>query len=480
MDRKILRNYIYNALYQLIRIILPFILVPYTLSHIGTRTLGIYDYAGSIMNWFILFGVLGINTYGNREIAKVRNDKGSLQTAFWEIFAMQVCNVLIAMALFYVWIALFVHENVFYYQLTGLTMIASALDISWFFFGVEDFKKASIRNILVKCLGVALIFLMVKSPSDLWIYILINVGSELFGQAVLFLQLRQYVGFEKISLKNAYRHHFKATFQLFIPTIAISVYTMLDTTMVGALYSEEHVTLYKTSMNIIKMFLSLITAIGTVTMPRVTNVFYNDNDGEAKAEHLINSTMKFVNMLSWPMCFGMMAIATNFIAWYTPEYPIIANLVRLGCPIIILISMSNVTGIQYMVPTGMFNQYTISIVSGSVINFICNMIMIPRHGATGAIVGSIVAEATVTCVQLVLVYRKSHLNFRQKSYALYISGSLLMYVIVNRLNYVLEVSATMTLLQVLVGMVVYLAWLLIFREPVLVAVLGKVRDRRHA
>ena len=448
MDRKILRNYIYNALYQLIRIILPFILVPYTLSHIGTRTLGIYDYAGSIMNWFILFGVLGINTYGNREIAKVRNDKGSLQTAFWEIFAMQVCNVLIAMALFYVWIALFVHENVFYYQLTGLTMIASALDISWFFFGVEDFKKASIRNILVKCLGVALIFLMVKSPSDLWIYILINVGSELFGQAVLFLQLRQYVGFEKISLKNAYRHHFKATFQLFIPTIAISVYTMLDTTMVGALYSEEHVTLYKTSMNIIKMFLSLITAIGTVTMPRVTNVFYNDSDGEAKAEHLINSTMKFVNMLSWPMCFGMMAIAT--------------------------------TGIQYMVPTGMFNQYTISIVSGSVINFICNMIMIPRHGATGAIVGSIVAEATVTCVQLVLVYRKSHLNFRQKSYALYISGSLLMYVIVNRLNYVLEVSATMTLLQVLVGMVVYLAWLLIFREPVLMAVLGKVRDRRHA
>ena len=142
--------------------------------------------------------------------------------------------------------------------------------------------------------------------------------------------------------------------------------------------------------------------------------------------------------------------------------------------------MSNVTGIQYMVPTGMFNQYTISIVSGSVINFICNMIMIPRHGATGALVGSIVAEATVTCVQLVLVYRKSHLNFRQKSYALYISGSLLMYVIVNRLNYVLEVSATMTLLQVLVGMVVYLAWLLIFREPVLMAVLGKVRDRRHA
>lgn len=480
MDRKILRNYIYNALYQLIRIILPFILVPYTLSHIGTRTLGIYDYAGSIMNWFILFGVLGINTYGNREIARVRNDHEQLQTAFWEIFTMQVCNVLAAMVLFYIWIALFVHQNVFFYQLTGLTMIASALDITWFYFGIEDFKKASIRNILVKCVGVALIFLLVKSPADLGIYILINVGSELLGQAILFLQLHQYISFTKISFKDAYRHHFKATFQLFIPTIAISVYTMLDTTMVGALYSEEHVTLYKTSMNIIKMFLSLITAIGTVTMPRVTNVFYNDTDGEAKAEHLINSTMKFVNLLAWPMCFGMMAIATNFIAWYTPEYPIIANLVRLGCPIIILISMSNVTGIQYMVPTGMFNQYTLSIVSGSVINFICNMIMIPRHGAVGAIVGSIVAEATVTIVQLILVYRKSHLNFRQKSYAVYISGSLLMFAIVDGLNRVLSVSAMMTLVQVIVGMAVYLAWLLVFREPVLMAVLGKVQEHRHA
>lgn len=480
MDRKILRNYIYNALYQLVRIILPFVIVPYTLSHIGTETLGIYDFAGAIMNWFILFGVLGVNTYGNRQIAKVRDDRQALSRTFFEILKMQICNVFIGMVLFYLYILVFVHTNTFYYALTGLTMIASALDITWFFFGVEDFKKASMRNIFVKILGVISIFLLVHTPQDLWIYILINVGAELVGQGIMFAQLKQYIHPVPVRLAEAYRHHFRATFQLFIPTIAISVYTMLDTTMVGVLYSGEAVTLYKISMNIVKMFLSLITAIGTVTLPRVTNVFYNDAKGEEKAQELVNTVMKFVNLLAWPMCFGMMAIAVNFIAWYTPENPMIATLVTAGCPIIIFISMSTVTGIQYMVPTGMFNQYTASVVAGSVVNFICNIVLIPRLGALGAIVGSLIAEATVTGLQLFLIRKKIHIDFRQKSYAIYIGGSLLMYGIVRFLNLNMPAKAWASLLQVLVGMLFYFGWLRICREPFAAAVLQKMRSRLHA
>ena len=480
MDRKILRNYIYNALYQLIRIILPFVVVPYTLSHIGTKTLGIYDFAGSIMNWFILFGVLGVNTYGNRQIAKVRDEPQALSRTFSEIFQMQLCNVLVGMALFYLYIFWFVHTHTFYYVLTGMTMIASALDITWFFFGVEDFKKASMRNIFVKILGVAMIFLLVHTPQDLWIYILINVGAELVGQGIMFIQLRQYIRFVPVHLGDAYRHHFRAAFQLFIPTIAISVYTMLDTTMVGVLYSSEAVTLYKISMNIVKMFLSLITAIGTVTLPRVTNVFYNDEKGEEKAQELVNTGMKFVHLLAWPMCFGMMAIATRFIAWYTPENPIIARLVITGCPIMILISMSTVTGIQYMVPTGMFNQYTVSVVVGSIVNFICNFFLIPHFGALGAIIGSLIAEAAVTGLQLLLIHHRVRIDFKQKSYAIYVSGSILMYGIVRMLSLSMPAKAWASLIQVVIGMIVYFCWLRIFHESFTDALLHKIRSRRYA
>ncbi|MDD6365914.1 MAG: oligosaccharide flippase family protein, partial [Stecheria intestinalis] len=302
MDRKLIRNYLYNALYQIVKIILPMILVPYTAAHIGETMLGIYQYAGSIMNWFILFGILGINTYGNRQIAKVRNSREELNRTFFEIFYMQLLDMVVAMAAFYLFIHFFVTENRFYYELTGLTMIASMLDITWFFYGVEDFKKASIRNIVVKCLGVFLIMTLCKKPEDLWLYILINVGAELIGQAIMFLQLHQYITFEKVSLREAYRHHFRATFQLFVPTIAISVYTMLDTTMLGAMYGNvDHVTYYNTSMNIVKMFLTFITSIGSVVLPRVTNVYYNDSDGADKAQRLISVTMKIACMLAFPM-----------------------------------------------------------------------------------------------------------------------------------------------------------------------------------
>ena len=477
MDRKVFKNYFYNILYQLVKIVLPFILVRYTSVHIGKDALGIYNYAGSIMNWFILFGILGVNTYGNRQIAKVRNDEKLRNSTFFEILAMQITNMLIAMAAFYIFIHFTVKENAVYWKFTGLTMLASMLDISWFFFGMEDFKKASIRNIIVKCLGVVLIMTFCKTPADLWLYILINVGSELFGQAIMFLQLREYLTFEKISLRDAYRHHFKATFQLFVPTIAISVYTMLDQTMVGALYAEDHVTYYLTSMNIVKMFLLLITSIGSVMLPRVTNVVYNEEDGDAKALRYIATTMKISMMLALPMCFGMMSIARPFITWYIPVWPIVATLVVMGCPVIILISMSNVTGIQYMVPTGMYNSYSASVIAGSCVNFAINLFLIPRYGAVGAIIGSVIAEATVTSIQLFLIRKKVRFNFLQRSYFIYAIATALMVAAVFALRMVMPVNALGTIAEVLAGMLVYFLTLLLTKEELCMKALDTVKNR---
>ncbi|MBQ9327069.1 MAG: polysaccharide biosynthesis C-terminal domain-containing protein [Solobacterium sp.] len=478
MDKKLIKNYIYNILYTVVKIILPMILVPYTAVHIGEGPLGVYSYAGSIMNWFILFGILGVNTYGNREIAKVRDDAKLRNQTFFEIFYMQICNMLIAMAAYYVFIRFAIQENRFYFFLTGLTMFASMLDITWFFYGVEDFRKASIRNIVVKFLGVALIMTLCKTPQDLWLYILINVGAELFGQAIMFVQLRSYLTFEKVSLKDAYHHHFRATIQLFIPTIAISVYTMLDETMIGALFSSDHVQFYRTSMNgIVKLFLTLITSIGAVMLPRVTNVFYNAEDGAARAEAYISTTMKISMLLALPMCFGMMSISKTFITWYIPTWPIISDLVILGCPVIILISISNVTGTQYMVPTGMYKQYSTSVIAGSITNFLINLFLIPRYGAYGAIVASVVAEATVTIIQLVYIHKRVHIGFLQKSYVMYVIGTAAMAAAVLGLTILLPTGMGSTLLEVAAGMAVYVVVLVLGREDLTMKVMNAVRRR---
>ncbi len=343
-------------------------------------------------------------------------------------------------------------------------------------------------------IGVGLIFMFVKTPDDLWLYVVINSSSELLGQGIMFAQLHQYITFEKVSIKDAFKHHFKATFQLFVPTIAISVYTLLDQTMLGYLYNEEHVTYYKTSMNFVKTFLYFITSIGTVMLPRVTNVFYNDENGREKAQGLINTTMRIAMLMALPMCFGMMTIAKEFISWYIPSAPIVGNLILMGCPIIIFISMSNVTGIQYMVPVGMYNRYSASVIGGACINFCINLMLIPHYGAYGAVIGSVIAELTVTLIQYISIHKQVHLNFKNRSYLIYIIGTCVMcgvvYLIgmgmsgitsnavIGNTNHYSLISVITTFVQIIGGFLAYFLVLYVSKEEMCMKVLSKAKGRK--
>lgn len=477
MDKKILVNYIYNIAYQLVKIALPLVTVPYLYAHVGAETLGISDFASNIAGWFILFGTLGVNTYGNRTIAKVRDDKKMMSQTFWQIFAMQCVNMLIATVCYGLYVSLTVTKHLEIYALTGFILLASLFDITWFFYGVEDFKKASVRNILVKLIGVGLLLLFVKKPSDLYLYVIINSVSELFGQSIMFLQLKKYISFEKVSLKEAYQNHFKATIALFIPTIAISVYTLLDQTMLGYLHSELHLNYYKTSMAFVKMFLYFVTSIGAVMLPRVTNVFYNQQDGKQQAQNLVKTTMKIAMLMAIPMCFGMLGVAPYFIPWYLPSAPEIASLIMLGCPIVLFISMSNVTGIQYMVPTGMIKQYSNSVISGACINFVCNLFLIPKMGAYGAIVASCIAEASVTLIQLVYIKKELGTKFFDLSYLKLIFSAFIMYGVVVLIGKVMQASLLCNLVQAAIGASMYFVLLLLLKEELLMNLVRKVLKR---
>jgi len=483
MDKKILKNYIYNIAYQLVKIALPLFLTPFLYKHIGAETLGISDFASNIAAWFILFGILGINTYGNRQIAKVRNNKDDLSKTFFEIFTVQVIDMAIATILYFIYISLTVKSNIEIYYLTGFVLLATMFDITWFFYGVEDFKRASIRNILVKLLGVALIFIFIRKPEDLWLYVIFNTCSEILGQTIMFTQLKGYIHFTKVSIKEAFKNHLKPTFLLFLPTIAISIYTLLDQTMLGYLYNTTHVNYYKTAMSFVKMFLYFITSIGAVMLPRVTNVFYNEEKGDQKAKDLIYKTMRIALLLSLPMAFGMVGIARDFVTWFIPNNPIIGELIIYGAPIVIFISMSNVTGIQYMVPTGMYNKYTISVVCGSVVNFVINACLIPFFGAYGAIVGTIIAEATVTIVQLVFIYKEKGVFFGIKDYVKYIISAIAMYIVVKLVGVLLGFlgpSMILTIIQIAAGAIVYFVLLIALKDELVMTLFNKLLKRKNA
>ena len=275
---------------------------------------------------------------------------------------------------------------------------------------------------------------------------------------------------------EGYKKHIKQTIVLFIPTIAISVYTLLDQTMLGFLTDDtSNVALYKASQGFVKMFLYFITSIGSVMLPRITNVFYNKG-GKDEATRYINITIKIAMLLAIPMMFAMISVPPSFIPWYLPKQPEIITLIQVSSPIVVFISLSNVFGIQYLVPTGRNKEYTQSVVFGACTNFAVNLILIPRLGGIGAAIGSVVAELVVTLTQYIYVRKELNINW-DASFVKYIISAVVMYFIVIFIGNKLDASILTNVIQALVGASLYGIILLLSKEEMVLKVVKKVLKR---
>ena len=265
-------NYVYNLIYQVLILILPLITTPYLSRILGAENIGIYGFTLSISSYFILFGSLGISMYGQREIAYVQDDVVKRTKTFYEILFVRFITMFISMVLF----ALFfcVKGNfVVYYRLLLLELVANSLDISWFFQGMEEFKKTVSRNLVVKILSVVCIFAFVKEASDLYIYFIIYVLSLLIGNLSLWLYLPKFIKNCKLSDINMKRH-LLPIISMFVPQIAIQIYTVLDKTMIGVILNDMvEVGYYEQAQKIVKIILSVVTAMGIVMVPRISNLY---------------------------------------------------------------------------------------------------------------------------------------------------------------------------------------------------------------
>lgn len=473
MDKKVLSNYFYNVLYQIAKNALSIIIVPYVMGTLGESVLGVSDFASNIASWFILFGILGINVYGNREIAKVRDDKQKLSKVFFEILLMQVSNMSIALVAYFLFSKSSGFSNITIYYLTCISIVANAIDISWFFFGIENFKIVSIRNIVIKVLGVAMIMLFVKKPSDLWKYVVINGCGDLLGNIAMYFGLRNRIEKVRINIIDAYKNHFVQTFILFVPTIASSIYNLLDQTMLGFIIEDKgEVALYKTAHSFVKIFLYFTTSLGAVLLPRIANTFYKDHD-YSKVSTYINTSLKYTLLIAIPMTFGFFFVSPYFIPWYLPNQLQIIKLIQFSCPIITLISISNVFGYQFLIPTGHNKQYSTSLVIGACTNAIANAISIPKFYGIGAAVGSVIAEFMVMFTQLLYARNRIKVNIFANLFK-YLLSSVAMSIIVVVIGSVFGSSVVVNLVQAVLGVVTYVVVLLLLKEEMVISLKNRV------
>ncbi|WP_273729103.1 flippase [Leuconostoc mesenteroides] len=469
---QVAKNYLYTAAYQLLNIIAPLITMPYLARVLGRNGVGVASWTNSFVTYFLLIASLGIVTYGSREIAYVKDNKQARQQKFWEIQIIHTIAGIFSLALYFLFLKYGVQlnsnieDNQIYLILQTWVIISGILDISWYFMGMEDFKKTVLRNALVKIAMTVLIFVLVKTPNDIGNYILLLGLSQVFGNLSMWFYL-----FKKISLPNLHqldlKEHVKPIFMMFLPTIATQVYLQLNKTMLPFFTnSTDSAGFYDNADRIIKVSLALVTSVGTVMLPRMSAQFAKGQFDKMKQN--ITQSMDFVSALSVPMAFGMAAIAPTAMIWFLGEqFKVVGQVIVLLSPIIIFIGWSTVIGTQYLVPTKRLNEFTLSVTIGALANVLLNFWLIYVAGVNGAAVATTISEFLVIGYQLYVTRKDMNIWHHFSEMWRYIIAGLGMYVSVTMISQYLEINIKSTSIELVLGVFMYVLILIILRAPIL-------------
>lgn len=469
------KNYLYNLSYQILTLLTPLITTPYISRTLGVGGIGEYSFSYSIVAYFVLLAQFGIANFGQREIAYHQEDKEAQSRIFFETISFQILTVSLSLVCYYILgIEWGVDSQIYWVQ--ALNIVAVLFDVSWFFQGLEEFGKIVTRNFIVRLANIAFLFLFIKSPDDLILYTFIMGGMNVVSGILICLFLKDYIHRVPLNEIHPFRN-WLPIFQLFLPQIAIQIYVVLDKTMLGFMANDfTENGYYEQADKIIKMLLTIATSLGTVMLPRMASMVAK-GEMETVKKFMMNS-YRFSFFLTIPMSFGLITVAPNFVPWFFgPGYEPVFSVLAIISTMLIAVGISNVTGIQFMIPTNRQNQLTLSVIVGAIFNFVVNLYLIPHFYSTGVAIATVLTEWLVTFVQFYLVkdfFKVSDILSQGKNYLL---GGLVMLVITGTISYYLTPSIIHSLFITLVGCGVYGSILVILKDEMVFLFLDKVKAK---
>lgn len=457
------KNMAYQTFYQILNTCLPLITSPYLARTLGATQQGVFSYNQSIVNYFTMICLLGVTNYGTRTIAACGADKEKRSETFWNIYIFQFVVSLICCITYSVYICLICQENRIIAWILILYIFSSLMDINWLFFGVEKFEITVRRSTIVKIISVVLVLFLVKGAEDLWIYAAIMGGSAFISNFLLWWFIPQVVDVSSIKQIrwSAVKTHIKPNLVLFIPLLAMSVYHNMDKTMLGMFSTYEQTGYYYNADKVINIPIGIITGTGTVLLPRMTALFKSNKTEEFAG--YFTKTVELLAVLAIAMTFGISAIANEFVPiFFGDGFEPCINLIVLLSPVLLVKTLSYSARMEYLVPCQKDKVYIYSVFAGAVVNLIVNFSLIPRFGAIGAVIGTIVAE-TVACIWQ---YR----YIKKEIPILKLFGRLLIYVVFGALMFVtvrgcaglLDGSSLSVIIEIVVGVIVFCCFCLVY------------------
>lgn len=410
------KNFIMNAILTMSNFIFPLITFPYISRILKPSGTGKVQLAASVVSYFAMFAQLGIPTYGIRATSRVRDDREELSRTVQELLIINL--VMSAFAYLVYFIALFnvpkMCSDKVLYLISSLTILFNAIGIEWMYRGLEQYTYITVRSIAFKAIAVAAMLTLVHARSDYVLYGGISIFASSASGVMNFINARKYITMKPVGGYH-FRRHLKPVLVFFAMSCATTVYLNLDTVMLGFMTSDADVGYYNAAVKVKNILVSIVTSLGTVLLPRAS---YYVEQGDMDEFHRISrKALNFVWIFATPLMIYFILYAREGLLFLSgPEYVPAIPAMQIIMPTLLFIGLSNITGIQILVPLGREKTVLYSEIAGAVTDLIINALLIPRYKAAGAAFGTTVAELVVLLVQYFSLRKEIRPAFARISY----------------------------------------------------------------
>lgn len=399
-------NFIMNAILTMSSFIFPLVTFPYVSRILMPEGMGKVAMGTAVVAYFALLARLGIPMYGIRACAEVRDDKASLSKVVHELLFINLLMMVFSYVLFFgtiFFVPAFRDEYVLYLVI-GFTILFETIGVEWMYKALEEYTYITVRSIFFKIVALIVTFLFIHTQTDYIKYGAITILAASASNLLNFYNLRKFITLQMFS-NYCFKIHIKPVLIFFATTCAIVIYTQLNTVILGLMKTNADVGLYDSAMKIKNILVSVVTALGSVLLPRAS--YYVKQELFEDFSRICAKAINFVCILALPLMAYFMVFATNCIHFLSGDrfdgaiFPL-----QIILPTIFLIGLTGIIGLQVLVPLGKEQEVFYSVVGGGVVDLIACLLLIPRFAVVGAAVSNLLAELTVLVLQIYYV-RKS-------------------------------------------------------------------------
>lgn len=464
-------NFLMNLILTMSNFLFPLITFPYVSRVLGPSGMGISSFAMSVASYFIILATLGSATYGIRVCSRARNNKEELSKVTQEILLINIMTMIIS----YVILVLLTYSFDRFYEYRNEIFVASLIVflnvfcVDWFYRGIEKYSYITAVSLFFKCLALVSTFIFIHSKHDYVIFIFISVISLSGSGLVNIFNLRKNIYLKKYSNYN-FRKHIKPMLTFFLMSLAISIYTYTDSILLGHFTNLEEVGYYNVATRIKGILLSIVTSLGVVLLPKLS--FYIKNGMQKDFNDTLVLSIKFIVTFSLPLVIFSIFFAKEIVFLLSGEEFVNAIiLVQISSLAIIIVGITNILGIQILVPLEKENKLFISVMIGAIFNIICNLALIPLISAKGAALSMVIAELLILIVQLFFLKEYLFLFLKVNYIKLVISVSVSLYFVYLIQDYIPKNNLVILILSGSVFFMIYLFTLAILKENILKEIL---------